>query len=41
MFGMTCLFINNNIKTMRNDLENHIGSHTWRVYVITAACMPE
>jgi len=41
LFGVTCLFINYNIKAIGNGLENHIGCHTWRVYVTTGAGMPE
>jgi len=35
LFGVTCLFINYNIKANKNGLENHIRLHIWRVYVTT------
>ena len=41
MFGVTCFFINYNIKANRNGLENHTGCHIQRVYMTTGAGMPE
>jgi len=41
MFGVTRLFINYNIKAIRNGLENYTGRHTRRVYIITGAGIPE
>jgi len=41
MSGVTCLFINYNIKANRNGLENHTGRRTRRVYFTTGTGMPE
>jgi len=41
VFGVTCLFINYNIKANRKGLENHTGRHTCRVNITTGAGMPE
>ena len=41
MFGVTCLFINYSLKAIINGLENQSACHTQKVYVTTAADMPE